>query len=343
MREDGVSWRSILLALVLVGAVALGVWVPSPYIVERPGPTVDTLDEIAITGAQVYDSSGQMRMLTVSLIGSPEKPLGWLALLPALIDRKQQLVPMSQVFGKASKEERNEQNQTMMLDSQKTAVAAALHELKIDFETQITVGGVVEGAPAENLLLPGDIFLRIDGALITTSSALRQEIASKPVETEIIFTVLRDGHEKELSVTTAAGASASQSVIGVFLGSTYTFPIDVEMAVEGIGGPSAGLVFSLAIYNSLTESDLVADTVLGATGTVDDEGNVGPIGGLAQKYWGAKRDGVQLFLFPRSNCNDMPANISKDMAVAPVASLEEAIRAIDEFQAGQEISVSCLN
>lgn len=338
-----------IIALTTLAIFALGLWIPSPFLIERPGPTLDTLGDIEvggvatpvvqIEGAEVFESSGELRLLTVSIVGNPENPLGWLSLLPTLFDKTQSVVPMSALFGDGStKEDREEMNAIMMQDSQTNAVAASLRALGMEFESTVTISSVVQGAPSENIMREGDVLLRMDGQEVDSVSSLRREIAAIKVGEEIVFEVLRDGKQEEVRVHTVAGANPSQSVIGVLLKTDYVFPVEVVMAVEGIGGPSAGLMFALAIYNSLTQEDLVEGVVVAGTGTVDDRGNVGGIGGIQQKVWGAERSGAELFLFPVSNCVDMPISLPKDLAFAPVATVDEAIEAITSFRSGAKIA-----
>ena len=133
--------------------------------------------------------------------------------------------------------------------------------------------------------------------------------------------------------SSGAGESPAGRV-GVVLRSVYSGPFEVDFSLSGIGGPSAGLVFALAIVDELTPGDLTGGTPIAGTGTINAEGEVGAIGGIAQKMIGAERAGAELFLAPAANCDAVVGAIPEGMTVAAVSTLDEARAAIDTFVAG---------
>lgn len=346
--------KKLTAALSVLIILVLGLWVPSPYLIERPGPTVNTLGSIdisgevspvvAVSGVETFEGSGELRLLTVSVVGNPENRLGWLTLFPTLFDPTQTVVRLDTVFGEGvGVDERDELNALMMQNSQKNAIAAALRELDKEFESNVIVNSVLPNAPAAGLLQDGDLFLTVDGDPVASNEALREYISALDVGSTVVFEVLRDNKTIDIEVETGGSDGSNRSVIGVLLETEYEFPVEVDILLEGIGGPSAGLVFALAIYELLTESDFTDGLTVSGTGTVDDEGNVGAIGGVTQKLWGAKRAGSELFLLPETNCKDLPEKLPTNMSIVPIKTVGEAIAAISDFDRKSLVSnfVAC--
>ena len=120
------------------------------------------------------------------------------------------------------------------------------------------------------------------------------------------------------------------------MGSTYRAPFELDITLDGVGGPSAGLIFSLGIVDKLTPGALIDGRVVAGTGTIDPEGNVGPIGGIQQKLVGAKRAGATLFIAPQDNCDDVEGNVPDGLTVVPVSTLGEARDTVEAWVADPE-------
>ena len=331
-----------LLGLVLM---VLGLVIPSPYVIEKPGIVVNTLGDIVIDGEEQpviqFDgaapkSGATLNLLTVAIVGSPDDRLGWLEVIPALINPRQELVPLSQMFPEGqTSEERDTANQAMMQHSHLTATAAALNTLDVAFETEVTVEDVVEDSPANGQFVPGDIITRVDGASVTGMGMVREAVLRAGEGQNMTFSVLRDGDEHDLSVRPALHPLSSAPYIGVVMASDYSFPHEITFDVDRIGGPSAGMMFSLAIVEELGGGELVGDTIVSGTGTVDDSGAVGAIGGLTQKIWAADDVDSEVFLMPVGNCGSLPDRLPDDMAIVPVATLDEAVAALEAHSRGE--------
>ena len=126
-------------------------------------------------------------------------------------------------------------------------------------------------------------------------------------------------------------------MIGILVSGTYDFPLEVDIALENVGGPSAGLMFALGIIEKMTVEDLTKGQVIAGTGTIDAQGTVGPIGGIRHKMHGALNDGATWFLAPADNCPDVLGHIPDGLEVIPVATLEDAIEALEIIHAGGEL------
>ncbi|UBH06573.1 hypothetical protein K8P10_002084 [Leucobacter sp. Psy1] len=333
---------AIAALLVLVAAVT-----PSPFVVERPGPVIDTLGDVdvegeelpvlSITGAETYPTTGSLSLTSVTLIGGPEHPTKWLSLIAPLFDRDQRIAPRSEFFPDGvTEEQRSAVNTAMMGSSQTQAAAAAAREMGMDVPGRVLVADVVEGGPGEGVLKPEDEIRTVGGAAVADVEALRAAVAEDdgaPIELGIV----RDGQAMTVSVVPETPQGSDAPVIGITAGVDYELPFELDTSLEDIGGPSAGMIFALAIYDKLTPESLTEDRAVAGTGTIDGEGRIGGIGGLPQKIAGAAGADAELFLMPIENCADIPSRLPDNMAVAPVGTLDEALDAVAAFTAGDDV------
>ena len=328
----------------LIGLVfiILGMAIPSPYVIEKPGIVVNTLGEIVIDGKEQpviqFDGDGPqsdatLNLLTVAIVGSPDDRLGWLEIVPAVVNPRQDVVPISQVYPQGqTSAEREAANQAMMQNSQMTATAAALNTLDISYESEVRVEDIVADSPADGVFRVGDVITRADQAPVTGMGMVRQAVVESAAGSTVEFTVLRAGEEIEVGVQPEPNPVGLSPYIGVVMGADFSFTQDITFDVDRIGGPSAGMVFSLAIVQELGNRDLTGPAVVSGTGTIDDAGTVGAIGGLTQKLWAAHEAETDVFLMPLANCRDLPDRLPGDMHIVPVATLDEAVAALDAYR-----------
>ncbi len=207
------------------------------------------------------------------------------------------------------------------------------------------VSSITEGAPALGLLRAGDQVLGVDGIDTKNPKEVADLVRAKPAGSTVVFKVFRSGEIQEVSIVTAAKPDdpttdeneAGTPYVGIGLDMQYQGDFKVEFAETNIGGPSAGMMFSIAIVDLLTPGPITNGKQIAGTGTIDGDGNVGPIGGIARKLVGAQRAGATLFLAPKSNCNEVVGNIPAGLTVVPVETLTEAINAIEGFNAGKSL------
>ena len=350
-REAGAetSWTVylgfVLLVLAVVGAVLFAM-APSPYVVERPGPAFDTLGEVEnsdgddvplidIPDETTYPTSGELNLLTVYLNGSRERPLTWLDVASAWFDPSRSVLPIDAVYPDGqTDEEADEQSAADMSNSQQDAVAAALTELGVDFDSVFVISGVVDDTPADGVLEADDEVLTADGIAVENVEELRAVLMDAGVGASVVLGIVRDGSELEVTVVLAAGSDGSP-VIGVYGGTRYEeFPIDVNIQLENVGGPSAGMMFALGIYDKLTPGELTGGENIAGTGTIVGTGEVGAIGGIIQKMYGAREAGADWFLAPVSNCDEVVGNIPSGIEVFVVSTLDEAISSVEAIADG---------
>ncbi|GAA0362183.1 PDZ domain-containing protein [Actinoallomurus spadix] len=332
------------LILLLGLAAAL---MPVPYVALRPGPTSDTLGKlgkaplIQITGAPTYPTDGHLNFVTVAYQGGPGNRIDLFTALRGWLDPDVAIVPEETIFPKNVSTKKVEQENTQeMSDSQESATAAAMNELHRPVTVAVLVDSVQKGLPSDGKLRPGDQITAIDGKPIKDISGVTAGVgAHKPGDT-VTFTVKRDGKETQVPVKTVVspdktGGKAGKAIVGVILKEKYQFPVTVKISVGDIGGPSAGLMFSLGIYDKLTPEDVTGGRFIAGTGTITPEGQVGPIGGIQQKMVAARKAGATIFLTPAQNCADAVAAKPKGLRLVRVDTMHGALQALTAIRTGQ--------
>ncbi|BCJ60413.1 hypothetical protein Jiend_38350 [Micromonospora endophytica] len=325
---------TVLLGALLTALLSIGVLgAPVPYVVLGPGPTVDTLGQedgkevIQVTGRETSTSAGQLRLTTVGV--QPGVKLrsaiqGWLS-------DEQAVVPRELVYPPGETQEQVEQrNAEDFQVSQTSAETAALREL--GYEVQVVVKTVAADGPSAGVLQPGDVVTSVDGEPVPLAARLTEVIRSKPAGT-----ALRIGYTRAGTAGTGTVTSREQDGrprIGIEIEQQQPHPFTLSFDLKDIGGPSAGLMFALGIIDKLTPEDLTGGRVIAGTGTIDDTGRVGPIGGIPQKLVGAKQAGATVFLVPEANCAEAVRNRQPDLPLVKVGSLDEALAALETLRSG---------
>ncbi len=337
-----------LLVLAVVGTVLLGL-TPSPYAIERPGPVYDVLGTtdingkkvplIEVSGEKTYATSGKLDMLTVYVDGTPESRLSWIEVAGSWFDSSRAAVPLDELYpsGQTDKQA-NQQSTQEMSSSQESAQAAALTALHIDYgmTTTVTVAQVVKGTPAEGTLKTGDVLETANGQKVTSLTTLQQAIIANGTATPVVFEITRDGSPQTVMITPVINTDTKKPSIGIYTGgsSTFTFPFPVKIQLQDVGGPSAGMMLAIGIYDKLTPGDLLTGKHIAGTGTIDPDGTVGAIGGIRQKLYGARDDGATWFLAPQSNCDEVVGHVPTGIKVVAVKTLDDSLAAVKAIASG---------
>ncbi|GAA1764691.1 PDZ domain-containing protein [Nocardioides hankookensis] len=332
------------LAGLLAVPLLLALWVAAafealPYVTYSPGLTVNVLGDndqgkpiIQIDGKPTYADDGQLRMTTV-YVSQRDAHNHLFELMHDWISRSDAVYPKAAIYPEGGTVEQDKQEgQQEMTSSQDAATAAALTQLGYDV-TEAVVSGVEKGSPADGQLESGDVILTVDGTKTLDSDDVVSAVTAAEAGKPIAFEVRRKGRTVQVSVTPRQVDGHPQ--VGIQVGTKTTdFPVDVTIAIDpSIGGPSAGLMFSLGIYDSLTKGSLTDGRTIAGTGTIDAAGNVGPIGGIQQKIVGARNDGAELFLVPPDNCDEAVGAQNGDMRLVEAPSTESAIDSIKKWVA----------
>ena len=334
--------------MVVSGLVALGLGLgaaalPVPYVVESAGPTFNTLGQdgdkpvITVSGHETYPAKGNLDLTTVLMAGGPKSPASIYDLFRAWLDKSKAVYPEELIYPKGTTAEQTvQQGEIAMETSQENAVAAALRELDIPFEQRLTVAGLSDGSPSSGKLQEGDRLLAINGKAITSMSVVQAEL-SAGAGAPVVVGIDRNGSTTSVTVTPTKNAS-DRYVLGVLLSSDFTFPFDVKISLDNVGGPSAGMMFALGIVDTLTPGDLTGGRHVAGTGTITADGAVGAIGGVAQKMIGARQHGATMFLAPAANCADVVGNVPDGLQVVKVETLADAKAAVERLGSGQDTS-----
>jgi Lon-like protease len=342
-----VTLRRTVQALSGAGALVAGLGalaLPSAYLLESPGPIFDTISEIddqpviTLDGAATYETVGTLALTTVYVNGAPTSTVrvpdairGWLS--PSV-----DMTPHELIYPSGTTEEEvRELNTAAMASSQELALAAALDYLGVDYAVELSVMEFTEEAIAagtHEVLAAGDVLLNAGGEEVTGIEGLRQVVndaAGEPIE----LTLVRDGERVEVEAPTYQEADG-EYYVGILLGSEFEFPVQADVQLEEVGGPSAGLMFALGIIDTMTEESLTGGEDWAGTGTVDPDGKVGAIGGIAQKVAGARSQGADYFLAPRDNCDELEGRLPNDVEVYGVDDADEAVEILEAVRDGDE-------
>ena len=339
------SRRVLTLVIAAVGVVAAlaAALVPAvPYVALTPGPTLNTLGSqnghplISITGHRTYPTPGHLNMVTVSAIGGPGSNFNIFGALRAWLSPHDAVVPEQEIYTPGQTQKQVQQQDTLqMVDSQQTATAAALCQLRIAFQTVDTIVATLRGKPAYGVLRKGDVLTAVDGTPVTCRHDAATLIRARKPGTVVALTVRRHGRLRTLRLRTTS--LQGFTVIGVQVAESFVFPFHVKISIGNIGGPSAGLMFSLAIIDKLTPANLTGGRFIAGTGEISASGAVAPIGGIQQKMAGARSAGATVFLAPAQNCPDTAGAVPPGLKLVKVYSLSGAIRDLLALKQGRPV------
>lgn len=323
---------TVALAVTLVAiAIAAGFQIQlRGKAVVAPGGTFDIEEFVEVHDHPAYASDASISLVSVRTSFAPslfEVAGGWL-------DGALEVVDIIDILGERTIAENREDGRMQMDQSTQIAVAVALEHLGHDIMTPIgaRIEWIVADSPADDSeLSEGDLVQSVDGTPILTAPALSETIKAYEPGAEATLTVLDpDGLTRTVTATLAERDGLTH--LGVVVTTHVEFsepPIDVTLNVENIGGPSAGLAFTLSVIDALTPEPLTGSLDVTATGTIHHDGAVGPIGGVPQKAHSTVRAGTDLFLVPASQAAEAAAVAEPSVTVVGVETLEDAIAAIE--------------
>jgi Lon-like protease len=337
-RRTAASLIAVFVLIVLAAAASL---VHLPYAILKPGPALNTLgkapdgkDLISVNGQGTYPTSGELDFTTVSVYGGPGNPVNLYDVLSGWLDPSSLVLPAEQLFPKGQSSKQIEsQNLADMTSSQQVAAAVALRNLGQQVPQVVVVREVQPGAPAAGKLQPGDVLVAVDGAPVQDAASVRAAIQKHQPGQAVQVTVRRGGAEKVVTVSTRD--VNGRAVLGIILETRFELPVKVDIDAGNVGGPSAGLMFSLGVYDKLTPGALTGGARIAGTGTLDPSGQVGPIGGIQQKMVGARQEGATWFLAPADNCNEVVGHVPDGLRVVKVSTFTQARDAVEAIAARQ--------
>lgn len=334
--------RAGLLALCLLAVLwATAAFLPLPYVTYYPGPTVDILGEsdgdetVQVTGHKAYYDDGELRMTTV-YVSQPEDDVSLPELLKAYFDPDAAVWPRSSIYAPDETDESSDRESAVaMVSSQDTAIAAALTELGEKIDPIVEVLDVTPGLPAEDKLKVRDVLLQVGGIDITEAQDVVDAVEQATPGEPIPFVVRRGA--KRVSVEVTPREVDGDLRVGITPGVGFDFPFRVSVNIaDNIGGPSAGLMMSLAIFDTLTPGSITHGADIAGTGTITPSGKVGPIGGIQQKIAAARDAGAELFLVPADNCDGIGGVDPGDMRLAKATTMHRAVVTLSDWVADHD-------
>jgi Lon-like protease len=331
---------SLLVAGLLLVVLCVVAWLrPVPYVAMRAGPVQDTLGEVggeeivAIEGRRTYPTRGKLDLTTVS-VTAPTAALNLGDALVAWFDPQRALVPRDLYYPpEQSVQQAQRESAVAMTSSQDAAIVAALNALGHDVPFSVQVRSVSEGAPAQGHLRVDDVITAVQGAPVQGAAQVSRLLQRVQPGDTATFAVRREGRTVQVqSPTTESDEDPGRTLVGITIADDPQLPFDVSIELgERIGGPSAGLMFSLAIVDKLTPGALTGGRHVAGTGTITLDGAVGPIGGIGQKLAGADDAGASVFLVPARNCAEARQADSGDLTLVRVRTLDTAIDALEQL------------
>ncbi|MBO0917586.1 PDZ domain-containing protein [Streptomyces sp. NBC_01260] len=339
--------------LVLIALLCAGVLIKVPYAEMSPGPTVNTLGEVdgdpvlQITGRKTYKTSGHLNMTTVRVTGADynmnlvEAVYGWLG-------HDSLVVPHDTLYPDGKTEQQSTQeNAEEFSQSQESAKVAALTELGIPVSSRVVVSTVIKDSPSQGKLHAGDVIKAVDGTAVKQPEDVAKLVTRHKPGQDVTFTVIpaktaaaaeKAGKEPEgtekITLTTEKAPKENRAIVGIQAGTDHTFPFEINIKLADVGGPSAGLMFSLGIVDKLTPGQLTGGKFVAGTGTIDDKGKVGPIGGINMKLVGARNAGARYFLTPTDNCKSAASDTPDGLTLVRVKTIDDAKKSLEKIRSG---------
>ena len=331
-KERSASWPLYLIgALFVIGFSSVVVWnVELPYLAYSAGPVSDAADSVLVEDVDFYPPEGELLMLTVVTQDVNIFEAAIVGLDPTLDLVRKQAVRRE---GETDEEYRNRVLQQMD-DSNYRSIAVALTHLGYELvPTEVVINELVEEAPAADVLQLGDTVLAVNGRDVDSVDDFAPALQGRGVGDTIDMTVNREGSVVDLEVELAEREDGpGVPMIGIVLGELTEPPFPIEIRAGDVGGPSAGMMHTIAIVDALTEGELTQGRVIAGTGTIDLDGNVGSIGGIRQKVVAAEAAGAEYILVPEANYESALTAERDDIEIVSVATLDEAITFLEGLQ-----------
>jgi len=338
-------WPFVVAAVMLVLGIALALAWPIniPYYALSPGPVNDVSDFVKVD-QPLDDATGDLFFLTVSL--KEVNVLEWVA---AKFDSRVDLAPRENIRpAGVSQEDLRRENLALMERSQQNAIVVALTHLGYEVTYQgsgAEVNSIVADSAADGQLEPGDVIVAVDGQPVEFSTdavdligghgpgdrielTIHRAVGEDGTETETITVPIVLGPFRAVEDDGTVTVDDNRGMVGVTLMDAevqVVFPVDVEIDSRNIGGPSAGMMFTLEIMDELTPTDLTDGHRIAGTGTIDQDGVVGAIGGVRQKVFGAIDAGAEYVLVPNDNYVDAVDAAGDDIGVVAIGTIDDAL------------------
>ncbi len=330
-------WPFVLTGMaLLIGAAVLALWpLKVPYYAISPGPVEEVADLVSVDDVPVYTTNGDLFLLTVGL-----REVNIFEYLEAQLDPRVDLVGREVIRpAGVTQEEATRSNLEAMDQSIDAAVYVALTRLgyEVGFSGEgVSVLEVVDDTPAAGVLQVGDVITHVNGRAVATADDAGAVIRTFQIGETINLSGTRAGQPLSVDITLAPHPDLEGSpMVGVVLDTVnldLDLPIDLEIDSRNIGGPSAGMMYAIAVLDLLTEEDLAKGHRIAGTGTIHFDETVGAIGGVRQKVFAARSVGAEYIMVPIDNYPDALTAVGDDIEIVSVATLQDALDFLDSLE-----------
>jgi Lon-like protease len=331
------TWTVVSASLLALALGVLGATLPVPLVALGPGPTYDTLGTVdgaavvQVDGLPVHPTTGHLNMTTVSVTDR----LTMFSALALWASPQNQVVPREPIYPSSlSLDQIQQQNSAQFSSSEANAEAAAIGELQLP--ATVIVTSLVPDTPAAAILQPGDELLAVAGQPMDSVREVSDVLVPTHPGDVVAVQYRRAGEVRDAQIPLAARPDREQGLLGVILGAKLRDG-DIRISLGGVGGPSAGLMFALAVIDKLTTDDLAGGRFVAGTGAIEPTGNVTPINGIPFKMRKAYDEGATVFLVPAANCEEAAANNPGDLQLIRIGTLHDAVTALESLKAGQPV------
>ena len=323
----------VLFIFILVSSLSL---IETEYYFMSPGPPYQW--DIDFGEVKNYQFDGSLFQLTVR-----RDEANLLIYLWSMVNDSYDLYPREVILPDGvTPQELSEISIQNMRTSENVAIAVALKNLGFDITSKgdgVAVVGILDNSPVRDKLKKGDLLISINNKSISTATEFISTLRTYSIGETISIGLMREVDEikKDLSIETTLIEHVEyegEPMVG-FLATTvnqrFDFPFEIDIKTGNVGGPSAGLMMALNVYNNLTQDDITNSLIIAGTGTIEIDGSVGPVGGIRQKVIAAKRAGSQLILVPTANFKEASPFSTDETAIVAVDSFEEALKVISDY------------
>ena len=328
-RHGGSWWRPIFYAATLAIVLWAAVLVPLPYVEYLPGHPTAIEPLIEIEGVPTTELDGSTELLTVFLRQQPT-----LQTLRALLSDQRRLIPAAQVFPRDVARDAFFAGQREVFGRQfdiATVVGARAAGVETTILSEPVVASVLPGSPADGVLRPRDVIVSVDGRSVTAGEEVQAITRAGTVGQDLALEIRRGEETLRTSVRLGALPDVEFPVMGISVETAVydiELPFEVTLASNNIGGPSAGMMVAVTVYDLLAEEDLLAGRTVLGTGTVDADGRIGGVGGVPEKMLAAAAYGADVVLVPASQLDQALTTAPADLQVIGVATIDDAIEAL---------------
>ncbi len=330
-------WTLLTGLLLALAVVLLGSTLRVPLVALGPGPTFDTLGltedrpVVAVNGPTTYPTSGQLNMTTVSVTDR----LTMFGALERWVAGDSRVVPREQVYPPDKSDQEVEQEiRRMFAASEVDAEVAALGYL--NRPVKVMVGGVGDSSPALGLLATGDQLIAIGGRPIESVTAVYDALRETKPGDQLTVRFLRgDEPPREVTVNLGSRPDGPHGFLDITPTGELINPDEIMIGLTDVGGPSAGLIFALAVVDKLTPGELTGGRFVAGTGEISQTGDVGAIGGIPFKMTAAREAGATVFLVPARNCEEARSAAPEGLQLVKAATLAEAVSGLEALRQGR--------